>query len=315
MEITSYLLGKKAGGGGGTVNLQNKDVTVNANGTQNITADNGYDGLSKVALTTNVQPTLQTKNVSVSSNGSTTVTKDNGYDGLQQVNITTNVQPNLQSKSETITTNTTTTITADTGYDGLSSVAVTTNVSGGADLNDYFNRNEITPSSSSNTYTCGQWILYMKKYPSFTLSNSTTSLYGFFECFRGTEIEGLSNLNSSNITSTARMFANCPNITEVSLFNTSNVTNMSVMFAACSKLTTIPIFNTSKVTNFQNMFNSCTKLSDTSLDNILQMCIGATSYTGTKTLAQLGITDNTLKNKVPTLPHYQDFLNAGWTIS
>lgn len=126
MDITSYLLGKKAGGGGGEVNLQSKSTTVTENGNQTIRPDSGYDGISKLILTTNVQPTLQTKSVTISNNGSTTVTKDNGYDGLQQVDITTSVQPVNQTKSITIDSNTTTTITPDENYDGLSSVEITT---------------------------------------------------------------------------------------------------------------------------------------------------------------------------------------------
>ena len=54
MDITSYLLGKQAGGGGGTPNLQGKSITITENGTQNISADAGYDGLSNVGITTNV---------------------------------------------------------------------------------------------------------------------------------------------------------------------------------------------------------------------------------------------------------------------
>ena len=55
MDVTSYLLGKNAGGGGGQPSLQNKSVTITENGTQNVTADAGYDGLSTVSITTNVQ--------------------------------------------------------------------------------------------------------------------------------------------------------------------------------------------------------------------------------------------------------------------
>ncbi len=54
MDLTSYLLGKKAGGGGSTPSLQTKSITVTENGTQSITADSGYDGLSSVSVTTNV---------------------------------------------------------------------------------------------------------------------------------------------------------------------------------------------------------------------------------------------------------------------
>ena len=53
MDIFSYLLGKKAGGGG-TANLQSKEVTITQNGETTIQADEGYDGLSSVSITTNV---------------------------------------------------------------------------------------------------------------------------------------------------------------------------------------------------------------------------------------------------------------------
>lgn len=51
MDITSYLLGKESGGG---ATLQEKSVTITENGTTNVTADSGYDGLSKAVVTTNV---------------------------------------------------------------------------------------------------------------------------------------------------------------------------------------------------------------------------------------------------------------------
>lgn len=50
MDIPSYVLGKKAGGGGGS-NYQSKSVEITENGTTNITADTGYDALSEVDVT------------------------------------------------------------------------------------------------------------------------------------------------------------------------------------------------------------------------------------------------------------------------
>ena len=69
MDITSYLLGKKKGGGGGGSNLQEKSFTTTTNGTQNILPDSGYDGLSKVILTTNVNtaPTVSNETLVYSS--------------------------------------------------------------------------------------------------------------------------------------------------------------------------------------------------------------------------------------------------------
>ena len=90
------------------------------------------------------------------------------------------------------------------------------------------------------------------------------------------------------------------------------------MFQDCQSLENVPIFNVSSISSvsgMNNMFSKCKNLTTTSLDNILQMCIGATSYPGTKKLSTLAI-NNTFVNyaEIPNLPHYQDFLNAGWTI-
>ena len=92
---------------------------------------------------------------------------------------------------------------------------------------------------------------------------------------------------------------------------------MGAMFSFCSYLTTIPLLDTSNVTNMADMFYHTYNLTDTSLDNILQSLISATSYAGTKTVRRTGITDTTVypDSRIEALPHYQDFVNAGWTIN
>lgn len=97
--------------------LQEKTVTPST-ATQSITADNGYDGLSKVTV-----------------NGDANLTADNIKSGTSIFGVTGSYagsSPNLQSKSVTYTSNGTATVTPDEGYDGLSSVDVTVNVSGGS---------------------------------------------------------------------------------------------------------------------------------------------------------------------------------------
>lgn len=122
-------------------------------------------------------------------------------------------------------------------------------------------------------------------------------------------------LDTSNVTDMGSTFSGCSALTIIPLLDTSNVANMSGTFAACSSLTTIPLLNTSNVTNMYNMVYNSPNLSNNSLDNILQMCIGATSYTGTKTLKTLGFTNgNYPVSRIQALPHYQDFIDAGWTI-
>ena len=100
------------------------------------------------------------------------------------------------------------------------------------------------------------------------------------------------------------------------LVDTSSTTSMRQMFGDCESLLFVPILDTSSVTNMQSMFTTCFNLSDASLDNILQMCINATSYNGTKTLSQIGFLSGygQTASRIQALPHYQDFIDAGWTI-
>lgn len=113
-------------------------------------------------------------------------------------------------------------------------------------------------------------------------------------------------------TSAKNMFRQCTSLTKVSSLDTSNTTDMTNMFYQCSELVEISKMDTSKVADMTGAFQSCTKLSDESLNNILEMCINATSYTGTKQLAYLGIIE-TVATRCTTLSNYQAFLDAGWT--
>ena len=119
-----------------------------------------------------------------------------------------------------------------------------------------------------------------------------------------------------NYTDMSYIFSNCSVLITIPLIDTSNVTTMQASFYNSQNIESIPTLNTSKVTNFNSMFYSCNRLNNESLDNILQMCINATSYTGTKTLKTLGI-DNALfypTSRLQSLPHYQNFINAGWVL-
>ena len=78
-------------------------------------------------------------------------------------------------------------------------------------------------------------------------------------------IEGLSYLNTSEVTNMQAMFNLCSSLTSLDLssFNTAKVTSMGMMFNGCSSLQTIYVgegWSTAAVTSSNNMFRSCSSL-------------------------------------------------------
>ena len=79
-----------------------------------------------------------------------------------------------------------------------------------------------------------------------------------------TEIRGLDNLNTSEVTDMSGMFRGCSSLTtlDLSRFDTSQVTDMHTMFKNCKSLTTLDLsnFQTSEVKNMGEMFSGCSTL-------------------------------------------------------
>ncbi len=96
-----------------------------------------------------------------------------------------------------------------------------------------------------------------------------TKLVGLFRNFSELEtIEGLANLDTSNVIDMNHMFSGFEKLESIDLsgFDTSKVTNMNGMFSDCHALNNLDVsmFNTSKVTDMSGMFGGSNKL--TSLD-------------------------------------------------
>ena len=118
------------------------------------------------------------------------------------------------------------------------------------------------------------------------------SLNSFFQGFTNlTAIQGLSYLDTSNVTAMVSMFSGAASLTglDLSSWDTSNVTNMSSMFFNTRSLTTLDVsnWNTSYVIHMGNMFQGTSSL--TTLDvvnwntgsatNMNSMFHGASSLT------------------------------------
>ena len=120
-----------------------------------------------------------------------------------------------------------------------------------------------------------------------------TSTHSWFEFQTNlVTITGISNLNTSEVTSMRYMFCGCISLTSIVLsgFDTSNVTDMSYMFAECFSLESLDVskFNTSKVTDMSCMFRNCSSLTNldvsalntsnvTNMEEMFAFCEGLTS--------------------------------------
>ena len=99
---------------------------------------------------------------------------------------------------------------------------------------------------------------------SFANARPTSCCWWFGNCFYLTEIEGVENLNTQNVTDMSWMFNCCYALTslDVSNFNTQNVEDMTDMFLGCEGLSLLDLsnFNTERVENMSSMFSGCSTL-------------------------------------------------------
>ena len=117
---------------------------------------------------------------------------------------------------------------------------------------------------------------------SFANARPTSCYMWFDRCSDLTEIEGIANLNTEEVTNMGSMFAGCNDLTplDVSNFNTQNVENMSDMFVSCMALKSLNVsnFDTQKVKDMSNMFYNCYRLTSLDVSNFNTQKVENMSY-------------------------------------
>lgn len=117
----------------------------------------------------------------------------------------------------------------------------------------------------------------------FRDARPTTCLLWFGSCTNLTSIEGLENLNTSDVTRMDHMFYKCGQLRALDLsgFNTEKVENMGGMFSNCKNLETLNLssFKTNNLTNMSEMFLECNK--------IAQLDLSGFNTSGVKALDQV----------------------------
>lgn len=167
-------------------------------------------------------------------------------------------------------------------------------------------QNNFTPAVDlSSRYEADKKLMF---FPYVDTSN-TTMFYGMFQnCY---SLLKIALIDTSKATSMGNMFTECRALVEVPQFDTKNCTYFGDMFYRCFSLQNVPVFDTSSATYMGSMFSYCDSLTDASLNNIMQMCINATSMT-TKTLKNIGIS-SAQATRCQSLSNYSAFTSAGWT--
>lgn len=103
----------------------------------------------------------------------------------------------------------------------------------------------------------------------FRDARPTTCSLWFGSCTNLTSIEGLENLNTSDVTRMDYMFYKCEQLRALDLsgFNTEKVENMRDMFSNCKNLETLNLssFKTNNLTNMSEMFLECNKIAQLDL--------------------------------------------------
>ena len=110
-------------------------------------------------------------------------------------------------------------------------------------------------------------------------TENVSNMHGMFSgCSSLSSLEGISKLKTANVTDMSYMFHECSSLSSLSAISnwkTGKVTNMSYMFYECKSLSSlegISKWQTGKVTNMNGMFSGCSSLSN--LDGISNFYTG-----------------------------------------
>lgn len=162
---------------------------------------------------------------------------------------------------------------------------------------------------------------------SISFSNVTTSsgatnrsMYWMFRSCRSlgnfTKAQ-LHYFTNGGVTSLSGTFYGCSTMTSIQ-FTSADLEQCTSFYSCCdgcTDLTTLNGMDFSGVTatnGLRYMVRDCTSLSNTSLNNILASLLTATSYTGTKTLAYIGLT-SAQATTCTGLSNWSALSAAGWT--
>lgn len=254
IDIANFNFGGDSGGGGKPALLQEKTATIVQNGSQTITPDEGFDGMSSVQI-----------NAAITGASSAIDFSSIGYDAEFSAELNAKWNNDV-AYSKTL-------------YDAWDPSRTFANYLYRYDKKLVY-APKIDTSNVNNMEYMFDGCLNLKAVPILNTSNVTYMGKMFQGCKSLTTVKAFDTSKVDNMRS---MFAGCTSLKTVPLFDTSNLKYMGQMFENCSSLTTVPAFNTSQVISMDNLFSDCTSLqtvpafNTSNVANMMAMFSGCTS--------------------------------------
>ena len=308
INVANFNFGGDSGGGGKPALLQEKTATIVQNGSQTITPDEGFDGMSSVqinAAITGASSAIDFSQIGYSDEFSAELNAKWNDDVAYSKTLYDAWNPNNTSAASLYkgdmklvyapkidTSNVTNMNGMFRGCHSLTSVPSfnTSNVTNMSSMFvDCSSLKTVPLFNTSNVTNMGYMLQFcssLTTVPSFNTSNVTNMSYMFQDC---TSLTSVPYFNTSNVTRMTGMFQACKNLTTIPEMDTSNVTYMNSMFYNCSSLTSVPEMDTSNVTNMSDMFSFCTSLTSvpsfntsnvTNFNSLLSYCDSLTTIEG-----------------------------------
>ena len=247
----------KKGGGGIPIHNQDKVVDITENGTTEVVADDGYTGLGKVTINTEVE-----------GGGEGAKPQYTGHadaEGLRAIGWTDEDIAYYQA----------------------------TGVNWNEEDDEYHkvtddNKALYGELTASNISSYKDRIVYLPKID----TSGVTSMENFFQkCFA---MVAIPKLDTSNVTNMNGIFKECHLLTSIPSMDTSNVTNMNNMFYKCYSLTSLPSMDTSNVMYMGDTFSFChslTSLPSMDTSNVISMNTIVANCTALTTIPMLDISN------------------------
>ena len=245
-----FIIKGNGGGGGVTINNQDKVVDIVENGSTEVVADAGFTGLGKVSVNVNVP----------SSGGGDTPSRPSwtGHadaEGLRAIGWTDDDIAYYQENGVNWNEEDDQYHLVSDDNKALYGVLTADNIA------DYKDRIVYLPKIDTQKVTDMSYMFSncssLVSIPQLDTQNVTNMQYMFYYCY---SLVSIPQLDTQNVTNMQNMFYYCYSLVSIPQLNTQKVTNMSIMFSSCYSLVSIPQLDTQNVTNMQYMFNCCYSL-------------------------------------------------------